>query len=232
MPVFALYNFDDTDTTIRDSALGNGAQDGLYMNGATTSGGQVVLDGVNDIAKIFNSPIFQMDRGTLAIQFSQTAHVGMDPNTVLSRDSVGNADGGGFRIEVLMDGTIVVSHETPSDTVIYRTDPGFLQPGDDIALSYSWDRGGSEPGQLVIRNLTSGDTFTDTGTSGSPADFQRASCAMTSCITQSPIGTTRPVSSARSINSPGAITPRSGCCQRIRASKLDSRPLLAVTRGW
>ena len=29
-----------------------------------------------------------------------------------------------------MDGTIVVSHETPSDTVIYRTDPGFLQPGD------------------------------------------------------------------------------------------------------
>ena len=161
MPVFALYNFDDTDTTIRDSALGNGAQDGLYMNGATASGGQVVLDGVNDIAKIFNSPIFQMDRGTLAIQFSQTAHVGTGPNTVLSRDSVGNADGGGFRIEVLLDGTIVVSHETPSDTVIYRTDPGFLQPGDDIDLSYSWDRGGSEPGQLVIRNLTSGDTFTD-----------------------------------------------------------------------
>lgn len=161
MPVFALYNFDDTDTTIRDSALGNGAQDGLYMNGATTSGGQVVLDGVNDIAKIFNSPVFQMDRGTLAIQFSQTAHVGMGPNTVLSRDSVGNADGGGFRIEVLMDGTIVVSHETVSDTVIYRTEAGFLQPGDDIDLSYSWDRGGSEPGQLVIRNLTSGDTFTD-----------------------------------------------------------------------
>lgn len=161
MPVFALYNFDDTDTTIRDSALGNGAQDGLYMNGATPSGGEVVLDGVNDIAKIFNSPVFQMDRGTLAIQFSQTAHVGSGPNTVLSRDSVGNADGGGFRIEVLQDGSIVVSHETATDTVIYRTDPGFLQPGDDIDLSYSWDRGGSEPGQLVIRNLTSGDTHTD-----------------------------------------------------------------------
>ena len=161
MPVFALYNFDDTDTTIRDSALANGAQDGLYMNGATTSGGQVVLDGVNDIAKIFNSPIFQMDRGTLAIQFSQTAHVGLGPNTVLSRDSVGNADGGGFRVEVLLDGTIVVSHETASDTVIYRTDAGFLQPGDDIDLSYSWDLGGSEPGQLVIRNLTSGTTFRD-----------------------------------------------------------------------
>ncbi len=161
MPVFALYNFDDTDTTIRDSALANGAQNGLYMNGATASGGDVLLDGVNDIAKIFNSPIFQMDRGTLAIEFSQTAHVGTGPNTVLSRDSVGNADGGGFRIEVLQDGAIVVSHETASDTVIYRTDPGFLRPGDDIDLSYSWDRGGAEPGQLVIRNLTTGDAFRD-----------------------------------------------------------------------
>lgn len=161
MPVFALYNFDDTDTTIRDSALANGAQDGVYMNGATPSGGQVALDGVNDIAKIFNSPIFQMDRGTLAIEFSQTAHVGTGPNTVLSRDSVGNSDGGGFRVEVLLDGTIVVSHETPSDTVVYRTEAGFLRPGDDIDLSYSWDRGGAEPGQLVIRNLTTGDTHTD-----------------------------------------------------------------------
>lgn len=29
MPVFALYNFDDADTTARDSALGNGAQNGV-----------------------------------------------------------------------------------------------------------------------------------------------------------------------------------------------------------
>ena len=161
MPVFALYQFNDTDTNIRDAALANGAQDGLYMNGAAASGGQVLLDGVNDIAKIFNSPVFQMDRGTLAIEFTQTAHVGLGPNTVLSRDSVGNADGGGFRIEVLVDGAIVVSHETPSDTVVYRTDPGFLQPGDRIDLSYSWDRGGAEPGRLVIQNLDSGASFTE-----------------------------------------------------------------------
>ena len=161
MPVFALYEFNDTDTTIRDSALDNGAQDGLYMNGATAAGGVVQLDGVNDIAKIVQSPAFQMDRGTLAIQFSQTAHVGTGANTVLSRDSAGNADGGGFRIEVLADGSVLVSHETATDTVLYQTGPGFLQPGDQIDLSYSWDLGGSEPGRLVIENLTSGARFTD-----------------------------------------------------------------------
>jgi hypothetical protein len=161
MPVFALYNFDDTDTTIRDSALENGAQDGLYMNGAAASGGQAVLDGVNDIAKIFNSGTFQMDRGTLELQFTQTAHVGLGPNTVLSRDSVGNADGGGFRVDILSNGAIVVSHETAVETVTYTTGPGFMSPGDTINFSYSWDQGGTEPGQLVISNQTTGGTFTD-----------------------------------------------------------------------
>ncbi|MFN3294420.1 MAG: type I secretion protein, partial [Gemmobacter sp.] len=148
MPVFALYNFNDTDTTIQDSALGNGAQNGLYMNGAVASGGQAVLDGVDDIAKIYASPIFQMDRGTLAMKFTQTAHVGDNPNTILSRDSVGNAEGGGYRVEVLKTGAIVVSHETASETVTWTTGPGFMKPGDTIDFSYSWDFGGSEPGRL------------------------------------------------------------------------------------
>ncbi|MFN3646214.1 MAG: Hint domain-containing protein [Gemmobacter sp.] len=159
MPVFALYNFNDTDTTIQDSALGNGAQNGLYMNGAVASGGQAVLDGVDDIAKIYASPIFQMDRGTLAMKFTQTAHVGDNPNTILSRDSVGNAEGGGYRVEVLKTGAIVVSHETASETVTWTTGPGFMQPGDTIDFSYSWDFGGSEPGRLVISNITTGNTY-------------------------------------------------------------------------
>ena len=159
MPVFALYNFNDTDTTILDSALDNGAQNGLYMNGAVASGGQVVLDGVNDFAKISNSGIFQMDRGTLELQFTQTAHVGLGPNTVLSRDSLGNADGGGFRVDVHSNGAITVSHETAVDTVSWTTGPGFMSPGDTIDFSYSWDQGGAEPGRLVIGNQTTGGTF-------------------------------------------------------------------------
>ena len=85
MPVFALYNFDDADTTARDSALGNGAQDGIYINGAAGVGGQLVLDGVDDLVKIYPNPMFQMDRGTLDISFT----LGTDPltgtQTVLSR---------------------------------------------------------------------------------------------------------------------------------------------------
>ncbi|GGE03612.1 intein N-terminal splicing region [Gemmobacter megaterium] len=156
MPVFARYDFNDTDTTIRDSALGNGAQDGVYLNGATASGGIVTLDGINDIAKIFRSDDFQMDRGTLAIKFTQAEHLGTGPNTVLSRDSEGLAEGGGFRVEVMPDGSILVSHETATDTVTYTTEPGFMSPGDRIELSYSWDHGGAEPGKLVIINHSQG----------------------------------------------------------------------------
>jgi hypothetical protein len=47
MPVFAFYNLDDVGTTAIDSALANGGQNGLYTNGPTISGTQVVLDGVN-----------------------------------------------------------------------------------------------------------------------------------------------------------------------------------------
>lgn len=160
MPVFALYNFDDADTTARDSALGNGAQDGLYLNGAAASGGQVVLDGQNDLVKIYPNPVFQMDRGTLEISFA----LGTDPltktQTVLSRDSVGNTDGG-YRIEILANGAVVVSHETATGVESFGTAPGFAHPGDAITLSYSWDQGGSG-GLLVIGNSTTGDAFSET----------------------------------------------------------------------
>ena len=155
MPVFALYNFNDTDTTIRDSALGNGAQDGYYMHGATPAGGVVNFDGIDDFAKIYQSDTFQMDRGTVSMKFTQAEHVGDGPNTVLSRDAEG-LNNGGFRVEVLKDGSVLVSHETATETVTYTTEPGFLSPGDRIEFSYSWDNGGTEPGKLVIINHTQG----------------------------------------------------------------------------
>ena len=39
MPIFALYNFDDTGLDSRDSALSNGAQDGAYFDGAAPLAG-------------------------------------------------------------------------------------------------------------------------------------------------------------------------------------------------
>ena len=42
MPIIAQYDFNDTDSTALDSALGNGAQNGTYRTGAEASGGQAV----------------------------------------------------------------------------------------------------------------------------------------------------------------------------------------------
>lgn len=159
MPVYAHYDFNDLDATIQDGAPALGDQPGMYLNGASAEGGLLHLDGQNDIAKILVSPAFQMDRGTVSMQFSQISHSGDGPNTVLSRDSEGLSPGG-FRVEVTAAGRIVVTHETASESVVYATEEGFLRPGDDIDFSYSWDHGGSVPGQLSIQNTTSAESFT------------------------------------------------------------------------
>ncbi|WP_050527264.1 Hint domain-containing protein [Pseudorhodobacter aquimaris] len=151
MPVFALYNFDETGTTVTDSALENGVQNGVYLDGAMSNGSQVVLDGVDDKVKIYPDETFQMSSGTLEIQFSQGAHVGDTPNTVLSRDTLSETDGG-YRIEVMPDGSVMVSHESGCDTATFQTEAGFVNPGDDINLVYSWDA--AVGGTLQISNLT------------------------------------------------------------------------------
>ena len=157
MPVFALYNFDEAFSPVLDSALGNGAQNGKYINGATPVGGRAVLDGNDDLVKITADPAFQLDRGTLEIQFTQTAHTGNGPNTILSRDSVGET-AGGYRIDVLANGAIQIIHETAGGSASFGTPADFLNPGDEIKLNYSWDEGGTG-GRLVIENTTAGTSF-------------------------------------------------------------------------
>lgn len=157
MPVFTLHNFNDAGTTATDSAVENGAQNGLYLNGAAASGGQAVLDGVDDIIKIYPNPTFQMDRGTLNIQFTLADNPLTGPQTVLSRDSAGPTDGG-YHIDIGADGSVVVSHETPTGTQTFGTAPGFAAPGDTVNLTYSWDQGGTG-GSLQIDNQTTGGAF-------------------------------------------------------------------------
>ncbi|WP_415233398.1 Hint domain-containing protein [Pseudorhodobacter sp.] len=159
MPIFALYNFNDTNLVAADSAVGNGAQNGAYFDGAFPVGGRVALDGVDDKVKIYSSPEFQLPRGTLEIQFSQTEHVGSQPNTVLSRDSRDETPGG-YRIEVMPDGSVLISHESAGDTATFQTDPGFVNPGDEVNVVYSWDV--SSGGSVQISNLTTDASFADT----------------------------------------------------------------------
>ncbi len=157
MPIFALYNFNDAGTTAADSALGNGAQNGTYLNGAAASGGQAVLDGQNDIVKIYHDPTFQLDQGTMNIGFTLADQPLTHLQTVVSRDSAGET-AGGYHVDILANGSVVVSHETPTGTVTFGTDAGFASPGDNINLTYSWDQGGTG-GQLSINNATSGENF-------------------------------------------------------------------------
>ncbi len=157
MPVIARYDLTDTVPNAADSALGNGAQNGLYTDGAASTGGQAVLDGINDKVKIFSDPAFQLDRGTLEIQFSQAEHNGDGPNTIVSRDSTGTTDGG-YRAEVNADGSITVTHESTAGSFTYSTDAGFVNPGDDITLTYSWDQ--AQGGYLSIENATTGASAT------------------------------------------------------------------------
>ncbi len=158
MPVYALFNLNDPTSMAVDSAPLNGQQFGYYINGATSVGGQAVLDGANDLVKIVADPLFQGDAGTLNIQFT----LGQSPltatQTVLSRDSVGDT-AGGFRVEILPNGAVQISHETGAGVEVTTTEPGFAAPGEQIDLTYSWDQAGSG-GQVTISNLTSGDDFT------------------------------------------------------------------------
>ena len=157
MPVFTLHDFNDAGTVATDSAIANGSQNGLYLNGAAATGGQAVLDGVNDIVKIYPDPSFQMDRGTLNIGFSLSDAPLSGTQTVLSRDSTGTTDGG-YHIDILADGSVVVSHETPTGTQTFGTAAGFANPGDTVNLTYSWDQGGTG-GSLQIDNQTTGGAF-------------------------------------------------------------------------
>lgn len=155
MPVFALFNFDESSSSwLRDEALGNGPQDGYLYDGAHAGGGVLSLDGDSAYAKIFPSQEFQLDSGTLGISFTPTDTHPRCPQTVASRDSVGENQGS-FRIEVTPDGAVVVTHETAGDSTVFTTGPGFFSPGDQIDLTYSWDQGGTG-GQLNISNVTTG----------------------------------------------------------------------------
>ncbi len=157
MPVFALYNFDENGTVIDDAAA-NGAQNGIYANGASADFGQLQLDGVNDFAKIYPDQSFQLDRGTLETNFTTGSFSSDASQTVLSRDSAGENQGS-FRLEVFPDGTASITHEVEGAETTFTTGPGFFTPGDTLAVSYSWDQGG-EGGYLDISNTTAGTSFT------------------------------------------------------------------------
>lgn len=150
MAVIAYYEFNDTGDIAADAALDNGAQDGSFRDGAYAEDGRAILDGQDDKVKFGEFEAYQLSRGTVEIQFA-AAELKADPQTVLSRDSVGET-AGGFRIEVLGDGSVQISHESATGTTTYNSGPGFMAAGDEINVSYSFDE--ANGGRVEITNLT------------------------------------------------------------------------------
>ncbi|MFN3938194.1 MAG: Hint domain-containing protein [Gemmobacter sp.] len=149
MPVIALYEFDDDDDRLRDTAEAAGSQDGLYLNGAFAAGGQLQLDGIAGFAKLLQDDAFQLSRGTLEIDFTWSGGAG----TLLSRDGAG-LNAGAFRLELAADGSVRAVHETATEAVTLDTGGGFIAPGDRVSVSYSWDAAGG--GLFVVTNLETG----------------------------------------------------------------------------
>lgn len=137
MPVFALYNFDDP-TQVLDEATANGAQNGIYANGPLVENGQMNLNGINQSAKIYAASEFQMGRGTVTVDFTVGEGAIIAPQTLISRDSLGE-NPGSLRVELHPDGRISVTHEAAGGSLSLSTPEGFYSPGDILSLSYSFD---------------------------------------------------------------------------------------------
>jgi hypothetical protein len=87
-------------------------------------------------------------------------------------------------------------------------------------LSKAFPMSPSRPGSANCR----GDRFTAMRNAGMPWRCQATFCAQAVSMTHLPIGTISPVSSASGMKWLGCNRPRSGCCQRSRASTSETPP--------
>ncbi len=141
----------------QDTGLADGtAQNGHFEGGAFASGDQLITDGHNDYFDVTgDDDPFDLEVGTIAVQFTQAAHVGSSPDTIVNRGEFNDlASEGYFGIQVSQSGRVEVIHCVPGADSILRTDPGFFSAGDTIDVVYSWDA--ATGAQLVVNNITTG----------------------------------------------------------------------------
>ncbi|MEP1898404.1 MAG: cadherin-like domain-containing protein [Ascidiaceihabitans sp.] len=156
-----------------DTGVADGVtQDGWLHGNANIAGDQLHLDGNGDRFEVDGEIVgssagdspnagdddpFQLDEGTLSIQFNQTAHVGSSDDVVVSRGETADiATEGAFEIRVSEDGRVGVMHCVPGDDLIQWTDANFLDQGDDVKVTYTWDI--NSGGTFRVENLTTGET--------------------------------------------------------------------------
>ncbi|MDP5221091.1 cadherin-like domain-containing protein, partial [Ruegeria sp. 2205SS24-7] len=117
-------------------------------NGATAADGGVRLDGRNDYVLIDNMPDYEVAEGGVRISFSVNELSGQSSGNnyssgnlqaLFSRDSSGFDGGGHVTAFVDGDGSIVVRHQTQTDSYVIRSDANLFAAGDEIDLQYAFD---------------------------------------------------------------------------------------------
>ena len=151
--------------TDKDTGLADGiAQNGSFKGGAKASGDQLVTDGHGDYFNVSGKDDpFDLPRGTIETQFTQHAHKGTSPDTIVNRGEEDDASKEGyFSINVTLDGKVQVFHEVGKDDggakLSLATDRHFFAPGDTVNVVYSWDV--ATGARFTVENLTKGTSVT------------------------------------------------------------------------
>ncbi|MEM6759209.1 MAG: Hint domain-containing protein [Pseudomonadota bacterium] len=164
--LIGLWDFLNSDPN-GDTGLADGlAQDGTPENGASIAGGRLRLDGQNDRFDVDgnngpNDVPFDLDEGTISVQFTQDKHVGTSPDTLVNRGEFNDASTEGFfAIQVTRDGKVQVQHIAGGESVLLSTEDDFFEPGDNVKATYSWDKDAGLT--FTVENLTDNTSTTIT----------------------------------------------------------------------
>ncbi len=139
--LIALWDFLDGSKS-KDTGLDDGiAQNGVFKGDAKATDGRLVLDGHGEWFEVDgDNGSFDLDAGTIIVQFTQDAQVGSSPDTLVSRGEYKDRDDEGFLdIRVTDDGEVEVFHSTGSTNASLSTDKHVFKPGDVVEVFYGWD---------------------------------------------------------------------------------------------
>lgn len=135
------------------------SNDQLHVGGGSNSN-PTVFDVNADMSTSADDEQFNLDRGTLEVQFTQSSHSGGSEDVVVSRGEkeIDEDDEGFFEIRVTDDGEVQSYHNTDDGDheATLSTSEGFFSAGDVINVKYSFDV--DTGARLTVENLTTGET--------------------------------------------------------------------------
>ncbi|QXT38501.1 Hint domain-containing protein [Gymnodinialimonas ceratoperidinii] len=138
---------------------------GGYLHvGSGSNSNPTVFDVNADGSSAADDEQFNLDRGTLEVQFIQTEQSGSSEDVILSRgeEKIEEDDEGFFEIRVTKYGEVEAYHNTNKGDaeVELSTSKEFFCPGDVVNVKYSFDV--ATGATLTVSNVTAGTTETIT----------------------------------------------------------------------